>query len=99
VKDNARYSSRSTASAVYPSGATRASGSSGFPDASGLRLRLLIAALTFLAAACIPLAWTLNNWDRPTTAVVWGGFALTAEVLGLLCLVGGALFHDLGLRR
>jgi hypothetical protein len=76
-----------------------ASGSSGFPDASGLRLRLFIAALTFLAAACILLALTLNNWDRPTTAVVWGGFALAAEVLGLLCLVGGALFHDLGLRR
>jgi hypothetical protein len=76
-----------------------ASGSSGFADASGLRLRLIIAALTFLAAACILLACTLDTWDRPTTAVVWGGFALAAEVLGLLCLVGGALFHDLGLGR
>lgn len=74
-----------------------ASGSSGFPDASGLRL--IIAATAFLAAACILLACTLDTGDRPTTAVVWGGFALAAEVLGLLCLVGGALFHDLGLGR
>lgn len=66
---------------------------------SGLRLRLFIAALTFLAAASLLLAWTLDTSDRPTTAVVWGGLALAVLALGLLCLVGGALHHDLGLGR
>ena len=63
-------------------------------------LRLIIAALTFLSAASLLLAWTLDASDRPTTAVVWGGLALALFTLGLLCLVGGALpHHDLGLGR
>ena len=69
------------------------------PGSSGLRLRLIIAALTFLAAASLLLAWTLATSDRPTTAVVWGGLALAVLALGLLCLVGAALHHDLGLSR
>ncbi len=69
------------------------------PGSSGLRLRLIIAALTFLAAGALLLAWTLATSDRPTTAVVWGGLALTVLTFGLLCLVGGALHHDLGLGR
>jgi hypothetical protein len=68
-------------------------------SASGLRLRLVIAGLTCLAVACALLACALNTSDRPTTAVVWGGFALAAGVFGLLCLVGGVLFRDLGLGR
>jgi hypothetical protein len=67
------------------------------PGSSGLRL--IIAALTFLAAAFLLLAWTLATSDRPTTAVVWGGLALAALASGLLCLSGGALHHDLGLSR
>ena len=63
------------------------------------RLRLILAALTFLAAASLLLAWTLATSDRPTTAVVWGGLALAAFAFGLLCLLGGALNHGLGLGR
>jgi len=66
---------------------------------SGLRLRLIIAALTFLAAAPLLLAWTMATSDRPTTAVVWGGLALAVLAFGLLYLVGGAVHHDLGLSR
>ena len=60
------------------------------------RLRLIIAATTFLAAASLLLAWTLATSDRPTTAVVWGGLALAALAFGFLCLSGGALDHGLG---
>ena len=63
------------------------------------QLRLIVAALTFLAAASLLLAWTLATSDRPTTAVVWGGLALAALAFGLLCLLGGALNHGLGLGR
>jgi hypothetical protein len=63
------------------------------------RLRLTVAALTFLAAAPLLLAWTLTTSDRPTTAVVWGGLALAVLTFGLLCLVGAAVHHDLGLSR
>lgn len=63
------------------------------------RVRLIIAAMTFLAAASLLLACTLATSDRPTTAIVWGGLALAALVFGLLCLVGGARYHDLGLGR
>jgi len=63
------------------------------------RLRLILVALTFLAAASLLLAWTLATSDRPTTAVVWGGLALAALAFGLLCLLGGALNHGLGLGR
>src|SRR5712691_10833249 len=59
------------------------------PGSSGLRLRLIIAALTFLAAAFLLLAWTLATSDRPTTAVVWGGLALAAFAFGLLCIRAG----------
>ena len=69
------------------------------PGSSGLRLRLIIAALTFLPAGPLLLAWTLATSDRPTTAVVWGGLALAALTFGLLCLVGGAIHRDLGLSR
>jgi len=65
----------------------------------GLRLRLFIAAMTLLAGASLLLAWTLATSDRPATAVVWGGVALAVFTFGLLCLVGGALHHDLGLGR
>jgi hypothetical protein len=68
-------------------------------SSSGPRLRLIIAALTFLAVASLLLAWTLDTSDRPTTAVVWGGLALAALAFGLLCLSGGAIHHDLGLGR
>ena len=84
------------------SGFFGASGSSGACDpwpVSGLRPWLVIAALTLLATACVLLAWTLDTSDRPMTAIVWGGLALAALVFGLLCLIGGALFHDLGLGR
>ena len=67
------------------------------PGPSGLRL--ILAAMTFLASAFVLLAWTLATSDRPTTAVVWGGLALAALTFGLLCLLGGALHHDLGLSR
>jgi len=63
------------------------------------RLRLTVAALTFLAAAPLLLAWTLTTLDQPTTAVVWGGLALAVLTFGLLCLVGAAVHHDLGLSR
>jgi hypothetical protein len=62
-------------------------------------VRLVIAALTFLAAAFLLLAWTLDTSYRPTTAIVWGGLALAALAVGLLCLSGSALHHDLGLGR
>jgi hypothetical protein len=77
------------------------SGVSGINDArpSSGQPWLVIAALTLLATACVLLAWTLDTSDRPTVAVVWGGFAVAALIFGLLCLVGGALFHDLGLGR
>ena len=63
------------------------------------QLRLIIPALTLLATSSLLLAWTLENSARPTTAVVWGGLALTALALALLCLSGGALHNDLGLGR
>ena len=63
------------------------------------RLRLIIAAMTFLAAAFLLLACALATSDRPTTAVIWGGLALAAFAFGLLCLAGGARYHDLGLGR
>lgn len=63
------------------------------------RQRLIIAAMTFLAAASLLLACSLATSDRPTTAVVWGGLALAALAFGLLCLVGGARYHDLGIAR
>ena len=63
------------------------------------RLRLIIAAMTFLAAAFLLLAFALASSDRPTTAVVWGGLALGALAFGLLCLAGHALYDDLGLAR
>src|SRR5712691_5457636 len=53
------------------------------------RLRLIIAALTVLAAASLLLAWTLATSDRPTTAVVWGNLALAALAFGLLCIRAG----------
>ena len=52
------------------------------------RLRLIIAALTLLAAASLLLAWTMATSDRPTTAVVWGGLALMTLASGVLCLSG-----------
>ena len=47
-------------------------------------------------AATVPLvlAWPLTTWDRPTTAVVWGGLALAVLTFGLLWL---AVHHDLRL--
>ena len=69
------------------------------PGSSGRQLRLIIAALTFLAAAPLLLAWTLATSDRPTTAVVWGGLALAVLMFGLLCLAGAAIHQDLGLSR
>ena len=69
------------------------------PGSSGRQLRLIIAALTFLAAGPVLLAWTLATSDRPTTAVVWGGLALAVLTFGLLFLVGAAVHHDLGLSR
>lgn len=80
----------------------RFSGASGVGDpwpVSGEQPWLVIAALTLMAVACVLLAGALDTSDRPTTAVVWGGFALAALIVGLLCLVGGALFGDLGLGR
>ena len=52
-------------------------------------------------AATVPLllAWILTTSDRPTTAVVRGGLALAVLTFGLLCLVGAADHHDLGLSR
>ena len=55
------------------------------PD-SFARVRLIIEAMTFLAAASLLLACTLATSDRPTTAVVWGGLALAALALAS-CLV------------
>ena len=71
----------------------------GLPGSSGLRLRLILAALAFLAAAPLLLAWTLATSDQPATAVVWGGLALAVLMFGLLCLAGAILHRDLGLSR
>lgn len=69
------------------------------PGPSDRQLRLIIAALTLLAASALLLARTLATSDRPTTAVVWGGLALAVLMFGLLCLVGAVLHHGLGLSR
>lgn len=61
--------------------------------------RLTVVGLGFMVVAIALLSGTLETLDRPTVAVVWGGLALAAYCAGLLCLVGSALYRDLGLAR
>ncbi len=88
----------SQVSGLQPGQTGKIAVSAKLPD-SLASLRLIIAAMTFLAAASLFLAWTLATSDRPTVAVVWGGLALTALALALLCLSGGILHQGLGLGR
>jgi len=57
------------------------------------------AGLVFVAIALVLLAETIAKSDRPSVAAVWGGLALAAYAVGLMCLVGPSQRVDLGLAR
>jgi hypothetical protein len=61
--------------------------------------RYAIVGLILLAGTAVLVAEAMVTSDRPTTAVVWGGLALFAFALALLCLVRPDHQPDLGLAR
>lgn len=61
--------------------------------------RLVVPGLAFMAGAAVLLALTLADADHPAVAVVWGGIGLAAWCSGLLCVLSGPLYGDLGLAR
>jgi hypothetical protein len=58
-----------------------------------------IAGLILVATTASMVAEALATADQPTTAVVWGGLALAAFALAILCLVRPDHQPDLGLAR
>lgn len=61
--------------------------------------RYAIIGLILLAVAVVLVAGALVTSDQPTRSVVWGGLALGAFALALLCLVRPDHEPDLGLAR